>query len=236
MSSITYLRRYAYYYLYAIALTILLAYGLDHSVRQVSTVTQTDLRPTIVIDAGHGGMDSGTTSCTGMPESTLNLQIARRVDLVFRLLGYKTQMTRTTPDALSTEGSTIHAKKVSDLKNRVTMVNEHSNCILISIHQNYYPESRYYGPQVFYTETGHSLADSVQNSLNLLTPDIHRQCKPSSGIYLMEHINHPGILVECGFLSNPQEETKIRNENYQKKLACAIAGAAAAHIEATLIS
>ena len=188
------------------------------------------------MDAGHGGIDGGTTSCTGILESTLNLEIAQRLDGVLRLLGYETIMTRTTADSIATEGDTIRAQKVSDLKNRVSIVDGAGNAILLSIHQNYYPQSQYYGPQVFYTDSAKELAATVQAGLNALTPAKKRDSKKSSGVYLMDHISAPGLLIECGFLSNPSEEAKLRQADYQKKLCCVIACTAAQYIESSLIS
>ena len=107
----------------------------------------------IVIDAGHGGIDGGATSCTGVLESTINLQIALRLNDLMHLLGYETVMIRTTDTSVYTEGNTIAAQKVSDLKERVRIVNETENAILISIHQNIFPDSRYDGAQVFYAPT-----------------------------------------------------------------------------------
>lgn len=187
--------------------------------------TLTDER-TIVIDAGHGGIDGGATSCTGVLESQLNLEIAVRLDTLMHLLGYRTKMIRTDDVSIYTTGNTIAAQKVSDLKERVRIVNEMDNCILVSIHQNTYPDSRYSGAQVFYGPCGNSklLADELQKSLiQYVNPGSNRRTKKADGIYLMQHINQVGILVECGFLSNPEEEAKLRNPEYQKQLGCVIA-------------
>lgn len=180
----------------------------------------------IVIDAGHGGEDGGATSCTGLPESRFNLEIALKVNDLFRLLGYDTCMIRTTDTAVYTTGSTIAQKKVSDLKERVRIANETENGILVSIHQNTFSDSRYSGAQIFYADTEGSaaLAKAMQEEFaTTLNPGSNRQCKAASGVYLMENIRCTGILVECGFLSNPEEEAKLRSGEYQKKLCCVIA-------------
>lgn len=180
----------------------------------------------IVIDPGHGGEDGGAVSCTGVLESQINLEISLRLNDLMRLLGYQTSMTRTTDVSVYTQGDTIAQRKVSDLKNRVLMVNSISNGLLISIHQNLFTDGRYSGGQVFYAPTAISrdLAEKVQGSLiSALNPDSHRACKPADDVYLMQHINCPGILVECGFLSNPGEEAKLRTPEYQKKLCCVVA-------------
>lgn len=179
-----------------------------------------------VIDAGHGGIDSGASSCTGVPESQLNLEIALRLNDLMRLLGYSTKMIRTTDTSIYTEGKTIAAQKVSDLKERVRIVNETEDAILISIHQNTFPDGRYSGAQVFYAEDplSREKAEQLQDALiTNLNPGSNRRCKSSEGIYLMQHIQKPGVLIECGFLTNSEEERLLCSQAYQKKLACVIA-------------
>jgi N-acetylmuramoyl-L-alanine amidase len=143
-----------------------------------------------------------------------------------RLLGYSTKMIRTTDTSIYTEGKTIAAQKVSDLKERVRIVNETENAILISIHQNTFPDGRYSGAQVFYAEDplSREKAQKLQDALiTYLNPGGNRRCKSSEGIYLMQHIQKPGVLIECGFLTNSEEERLLRSQAYQKKLACVIA-------------
>ncbi len=182
-------------------------------------------RTCIVIDAGHGGVDGGATSCTGVLESQINLDIALRLNDLVQLLGYDTRMIRTTDTSIYTEGETIAAKKVSDLKNRVKIVNETDNGILVSIHQNTFTDPQYSGAQVFYGKDAPSKTLAAQMQTALIThldPDSHRKCKPSDGIYLMQNIEKPGILIECGFLTNPEEEAKLRSKDYQQHLICVI--------------
>lgn len=191
-------------------------------------------RTCVVIDPGHGGVDGGATSCSGVLESELNLQIALRVNDLIRFLGYDTRMIRTTDISIYTEGNTIASQKVSDLKQRVKIVNETENAILISIHQNTYPDSRYSGAQVFYADDDRSkaLAKQMQSTFTAaLNPGSRRQCKPSDGIYLMQNIRTTGVLIECGFISNPGEEAKLRSENYQKQIACVIGASLNTYLE-----
>lgn len=196
--------------------------------RAVTTMVESapiEGRTCLIIDAGHGGIDGGATSCTGIPESQLNLEIALRLNDLLHFLGYDTKMIRTTDTSVYTEGNTIAAQKVSDLKQRVKIVNETPNAFLISIHQNTYPEGKYSGAQVFYANNAHSKEMAVQLQTALrqtLNPASKRQCKSSDGIYLMQHIERPGVLIECGFLTNPREEALLRSKDYQKKLACVI--------------
>lgn len=183
-------------------------------------------RTCIVVDAGHGGIDGGATSCSGILESQINLEIALRLNDLLQFLGYDTLMIRTTDTSIYTEGDSIAAQKVSDLKQRVKLVNETENGIIISIHQNTFPDGRFSGAQVFYAndESSKTLAKHMQSALKeTINPGSKRQCKPSDGIYLMQNIKRPGILIECGFISNAEEEARLRDGDYQKKLVCVIA-------------
>lgn len=184
----------------------------------------------LIVDAGHGGEDGGAVSCTGRSESAYNLDIALRLDDLFHLLGYETKMTRKTDTAIYTTGQTIAQKKVSDLKERVKIVQEVPGAVLISIHQNTFPDSRYSGAQVFYANTAGSeeLAEMLQAALvTALNPGSNRKAKKSESVYLMERIDKPGVLIECGFLSNGEEEAKLRCPSYQKELCCVIAATVA---------
>ena len=191
---------------------------------------------TIVLDAGHGDPDGGATSCTGKPESTFNLEIIRRLEALFHLLGYETRMVRNSEASVYTQGQTIAQKKISDLRERVRIVTETENALLLSIHQNNFPDSRYSGAQVFYGNNGKSqqLAEQLQtNFVSCLNPGSNRKCKEANGIYLMDHISSPGVLVECGFLSNPAEEAKLRTPAYQQQIACVIAATVSTYLSNT---
>lgn len=190
----------------------------------------------IVIDAGHGGIDGGATSCTGRLESAYNLEISMRLNDLFHLLGYDTRMIRTTDTSVYTKGETIAQQKVSDLKERVRIVNETENALLLSIHQNNFSDGRYSGAQVFYaqTEESEALAKLLQTALvESLNPGSNRKSKKSDGVYLMEHIDRTGVLVECGFLSNPEEEARLRDPEYQRKLCCVIAATVSSFLSNT---
>ena len=197
---------------------------------------QMNRRYRVVIDAGHGGVDGGATSCTGKLESAYNLEISLVLRDLFHLLGLRTRMIRTTDTSVYTSGNTIASQKMSDLKERVRIVNEWERTVLISIHQNNFSDSRYSGAQVFYAGTRGSreLAQSLQASfVSALNPGSNRKCKQAEGIYLMEHIQCPGVLVECGFLSNPEEEAKLSDPEYQRKLCCVIAASVCGFLEST---
>lgn len=179
----------------------------------------------IVIDAGHGGIDGGAVSCTGAAESGINLQIALKLRDLMHLFGYDTVMIRTEDVSVYTEGETVAAKKLSDLKERVRTVNETENALLIGIHQNTFPDSRYAGTQVFYNrESAAEPARLLQSAFReYLSPGNRRKAAPCHGIYLMERVQCDGLLIECGFLSNPEEEKLLRTDAYQQQLCCVIA-------------
>lgn len=189
---------------------------------------------TVIIDAGHGGMDGGATSCTGRLESTLNLEIALRLNDLMHLMGIHTEMTRTEDVSVHTQGDTIAAKKASDLKERVRRVNETENSTLVSIHQNTFPEGKYSGAQVFYSPKGEGkqLAEALQLAFcRTINPGSNRQSKKADGIYLMENIHTTGVLIECGFLSNAAEEAKLCSADYQKQLCCVIAAVVSNYLD-----
>ena len=184
-------------------------------------------RTTVVIDPGHGGEDGGAVSCTGVRESLLNLAVGRRLEDLTLFLGMRTRMTRRSDVSVcDADAETVSEKKVSDLKNRVRMVNGTEDPILISIHQNMFQDAKYAGAQVFYagTEGSQTLAELLQRNLReSLDPENRREIKKSLTVYLLNKVQCPAVLVECGFLSNPKEEALLRTEDYQKKLVCALA-------------
>jgi len=185
---------------------------------------------TVVIDAGHGGEDGGAVSISGAIESQLNLSIAQRLDLIFGLFGVNSILLRNSDISLhSSDAETIREKKVSDLHNRVKMIESFDDPVVISIHQNTFTDSKYHGAQVFYANGELSLpfAQITQDVLRkYLDPKNTR--KPTAvptTVYLMNHITCKAILVECGFLSNPEEDIRLQSSQYQTKLAASLAGA-----------
>ena len=211
-----------------VVLCAILGFMCDNST--IDTVYPLSFSDTVlVIDAGHGGEDGGAISLTGVPESHLNLAVAKRLDLVLGLFGVSTLPLREEDVSLHDKSAqTLRQKKNSDLHNRADMVNEQENAILLSVHQNSYPDGRYSGAQAFYapTEGSRELAQIIQETLRLtLDPKNTREAKQiPDTIYLMNHISCPGVLVECGFLTNPREEQLLRSQVYQTKLAMALAG------------
>lgn len=231
MKTRDFLRRYAYVYLYVAAFFLGCAGLMRQAVETAGEMQAISIHPVILIDAGHGGPDGGTTGYAGTTEDRVNLEISRRLEAMLALLGCETAMTRTTGESLATEGETIRSKKQSDLRNRVQMVNGFPSAVLVSIHQNHFPDPKYSGPQVFHTKNAAALAKNMQSALtSVLAPGSKRQAKNASGIYLMEHCNHPGVLVECGFLSNPEEERKLGTADHQKKIAAILAAVLAGYV------
>lgn len=233
MSVREYLKRNISDYFYAIAFVLAISFVLSHNAIQMVSVQEPTPTPVIILDPGHGGTDGGTKSADGVLESRINLDISLRLKDLLNLMGIDCIMTRSKDVSLDTDGTTIREKKNSDLRNRVKLVNETDNCVLLSIHQNYFSQSQYSGPQVFYADTGGSgeLAQLMQENLNAaLAPQSNRTIKRAQGVYLMENIQKTGILIECGFLSNSTEAEKLQNEQYQKNLASAIACATVQYI------
>ena len=184
---------------------------------------------TLVIDAGHGGEDGGAVSSSGVRESALNLAVALRVRDLAALVGLDTVMVRETDVSVADGGRTVSERKRSDLAARVRLVQSTPGAVLLSIHQNHFAEEKYDGAQVFFASGSEELARKTQENLRLcLDPSNRRQAKKSSQVYLMEHITCPALLVECGFLSNAAETEKLKEPDYQKKLAAAMLCAIAA--------
>ena len=184
----------------------------------------------LVLDAGHGGEDGGAVSLTGVPESQINLAIVLKLRDVLGLYGVDPILLRETNVSLHDgDAGTLREKKRSDLKNRVAAVEEVEGGILLSVHQNTYPSSRYHGTHVFYapTEGSQALAERFQNSIKAaLQPDNQRAVKQiPDTVYIMNHVTCPAVLIECGFLTNPEEEALLRDEDYQRKLSAVIAAA-----------
>ena len=221
----------------SILMTLLLCVNLGNKAVTTLSENRTIIREhCIVIDPGHGGEDGGAVSRSGIPESRFNLEIALRLNDLLNLLGYDTKMIRSTDISIYTKGGSLSQKKVSDLKERVRRINETDGAILLSIHQNHYPDERYNGAQVFFakTEGSEQLAKRLQSEfISTLNPGSRRQAKKSSGIYLMEHISCPGVLIECGFLSNPAEETNLKDPEYQKKVCSVIAATTCQYLSNT---
>lgn len=186
-------------------------------------------RPVIIIDAGHGGMDGGAVSASGIMEKDINLSIALKLEALLEVLGFDTVMVRDSDRSIHDENAvTVRQQKSSDLKNRLNLLEDTHSGILISIHQNIYSQASAYGTQVFYgPNRGESalLAEYLQKTITgYLQPDNHREIKQAGdSLYILYHAAKPAVMVECGFLSNPQDLILLQDETYQEKMAFSIA-------------
>ena len=187
-------------------------------------------RGVLVIDPGHGGEDGGAVAADGTTEAEINLAISLRMEELAALLGVEAEMTRREDVSLGdAELSTIRQRKTSDLKNRVAIANSIPGGVLISIHQNTLPGIEgVHGAQVFYNSAAGSeeLALSIQEALNQQINDRPKEAKRiDKSIYVLENAEGAAVLVECGFLSNPQETAQLRSADYQLRLALIILSA-----------
>lgn len=187
-------------------------------------------KPTVIIDAGHGGFDGGASTDDGVPEKNINLNISLYLEKELKKAGYKTIMIRTEDISVEDEGlSGIRARKHSDLINRMKVMEETDSAIFVSVHQNHFSQSYVHGTQVFYSpnesEYSSKLAQCIQTSVvEALQPDNTRQIKRcGTSVYLMYNAKKPAVLVECGFLSNYEESEKLKTDDYQRKMAASIA-------------
>ncbi|MBS4956320.1 MAG: N-acetylmuramoyl-L-alanine amidase CwlD [Clostridium sp.] len=174
----------------------------------------------ILIDPGHGGIDGGAQSKAGTIEKDINLQIALKLRDNLEEKGYKVYMTRDEDEGLYQKGNTVREKKREDLNRRVEMKKETECDIFISIHQNMFPQSKCYGAQVWYAsnDNSYNLATVVQDSIKESVKDNNKRvAKPAAEAYLILRDKYEGasILVECGFLSNPDEEAKLKSDEHQ---------------------
>ncbi len=192
--------------------------------KAVTAGGESDLPPTLVIDPGHGGADGGAVSVSGKKESEINLSIAQKFADLCRILGYRCVLTRSSERLAYPEtADSIREKKAWDQERRAELIRETEHAVLISIHQNLYPDARPRGPQVLYGRKAGSaeLAEIThRNLLNALYPESRRVAAPASdSIYLMRIAPSAAILAECGFLSNPEEEALLCSDPYQTGIA-----------------
>lgn len=194
----------------------------------VSLTSLDDEKPVIVIDAGHGGIDGGCTSAEGVPEKGINLNILLTLRDMLEVNGYEVRVTRDTDRSIHDEGiEGIANQKSSDMDNRLAIFNESSNAVCISIHQNQFTDPKYSGAQMFYSgsnKSSEALAQALQGRFReLLQPDNSREIKLcGKELFLCYYSENPTVMVECGFLSNPDEAAMLNTEEYQSKVAFTI--------------
>ncbi len=192
---------------------------------QVANVTDVAEPPVFVIDAGHGGEDGGAVSAEGLVEKDVNLSIALKLEKLLKLSGFNVVMTREEDVSIHDEGTeNVKQRKSSDLKNRLKILNSDANNIFISIHQNKFTDSVYNGAQIFYSPNNSKsqiIASSIREAFRgLLQPDNERETKKADkNIYLLWNAEVPAVVVECGFLSNPDEAYLLSTDEYRSNVA-----------------
>lgn len=185
-------------------------------------------KPVIVLDAGHGGMDGGCSTADGVPEKGINLNILLTLRDMLKISGYDVIVTRDTDTSIHDKGiEGIANQKSSDMDNRLEIFNQYSDAICISIHQNQFTDPKYSGAQMFYSDSNSEnerLARTLQsNFVENLQPENEREIKLcGKELFLCYFSKNPTVMVECGFLSNPQEAELLKTEEYQRKVAFTI--------------
>ncbi len=195
----------------------------------VSLITDEDEKPVIIIDAGHGGFDGGCTNADGtIAEKGINLSILLRLRDMLEVSGYEVHVTRDKDISIHDKGvEGLSAQKSSDMDNRLELFNKYDNAICVSIHQNQFTQPQYNGAQMFYSaanDESESLARSIQGSfVKFLQPNNQREIKQcGKELFLCYYSKNPTVMVECGFLSNPEEAALLNTEDYQGKVAFTI--------------
>lgn len=186
-------------------------------------------RPKVIVDPGHGGEDGGAEGINGAIEKDINLSMSLMLRDLLRINGFEVIMTRETDASIHDSGTkTLRKKKKSDLHNRLDIMKENPDAIVLSIHQNKFTIEKYSGAQVFYgtqvPEASQALAQTIQDNIKaMLQPENTREIKEAyDTLFLLQNAPSPIVLVECGFLSNKQEADLLVNPEYQKQLAFVI--------------
>ena len=179
------------------------------------------------LQSAHGGEDGGTQASDGTIEKDINLSIAEMLRDMLIQGGFEVEMIREEDISVGDNSlETVRERKRSDLEKRVEIYNSDENNIVLSIHQNNFSESKYNGTQIFYSDNTESqeLSEYMRQAVvGLVQPDNERQCKPADdSIFVLRNAKVPAIIIECGFLSNPQELEKLKDYEYQKEIAFAI--------------
>lgn len=184
-------------------------------------------KPLIVLDAGHGGLDSGAVGKSGLLEKDVNLSVVKHLQKLLELSGFRTVLTRSEDISIYDPGvEGIRNQKLSDMDNRLEIIQSYPDSIFLCIHQNNYTDPQYFGGQMFYNNNNpdnRTLAQIMQNRFAQLQPGNDREIKLSGDeLFLLKSNQNPSLMIECGFLSNPDEEAKLATEEYRQKLAFTI--------------
>lgn len=203
------------------------SFKVGSEIETIKTVAIPVSSKVVIVDAGHGSPDEGAESSNGVLEAQINLEIALKLQKLLEQSGCTVILTRSDENGIyDADSNSIREKKVSDIKNRVEIGNNSNADIFVSIHLNKIDQNKYYGWQTFYktgSEKSKILAEKIQESLNnSIQRENNRKPAKLNSIYIMKHIEIPICLVECGFLSNPEEEELLLTDEYQEKLAWGI--------------
>lgn len=212
--------------MYRLMLLLIFAVAFIYASHEAIGTSSLPIKDMVVfIDAGHGGRDNGALGITDIEEDNINLKIALKLRRLIEQAGGVALMIREDDTGLYTEGKRT-GRKQEDLRNRMKLFSESEADITLSIHMNSFPENQYYGAQTFYKDgdaKSKKLAQYLQTELlSVLDRGNNRTIKPKSDIYLFKGNNIPGALVECGFLSNAEEERLLTQDHYQERVAWSI--------------
>ena len=201
--------------------------NINKNVDTVETVALPVSSKVIVIDAGHGKPDEGAESDEGITEGSINLKIALKVQNFLEQSGATVILTRSDENGIyDLDKNTLREKKISDVRNRVKIGNESQADIFVSVHLNKIPQEQYWGWQTFFkkgNEQGEKLAKSIQSALNeTIQKENKRESLKIDNVYIIKNVEIPTSIVECGFLSNEEEEHLLQTDEYQNKLAWGI--------------
>lgn len=212
---------------FTLVFTFLIKIFIDKNIQTTSVIP--DTRYTVIIDAGHGGEDGGAVAYDGSLEKNFNLDIALRLQKILELYGFNVIMTRT-EDKMTCDDNlkTQRQKKISDIRNRLEIIEKFNNAIFVSIHQNKFSDSRQEGTQVFYSPVNlnsKKLADCIQNTVvaNLQKNNKRKTKKSGTEIFLLYHSTIPAVMVECGFLSNSNDLLLLKTNDYKNQIAALVA-------------
>ncbi len=217
---------------------VLLAVCARITERALPTAAEAAERPVIVVDAGHGGLDSGAVGGNGTLEKDVNLSIVRILRDMLELSGFDVVLTRSEDISIYDAGvEGIRNQKLSDMDNRLEIVQSYPDSIFLCIHQNNYTDPQYFGGQMFYNNNNpnnRTLAQIMQNKFAELQPGNDREIKLSGDeLFLLKSNQNPSLMIECGFLSNPDEEARLSTWEYQQQVAFTIFGGVMEYIDAT---
>lgn len=206
-----------------VLLTFVLALSILTISKNVFATTTEKINYTIVLDAGHGGIDGGSEGVsTGVKESELNLKVTKKLEKLLNTFGFNVVLTRTNADGLYSQLATN--KKQDDMKKRKAIIQNAKANMVVSIHMNSFPNKHERGAQVFYQvgeETSKELAQTIQNEMIKNLVEAREFCNHSD-LYILQCTQNPSVVVEGGFLSNPEEEKLLITDEYQEKLAYSV--------------